>query len=582
MSLAGTGGRLAVQPLRPTMVIGLGGLGREVVFRTRRRLYERYRRTTVPTVAFLWMDHNTEVDPTPELPARVARKVALAPEERVSLVLSSPDLEALLHRQDALPGHGDWVPTEILASAGRTTRSRLLGRLSLHFKEDEIRSLLLRTAGKLAGPGVPEAARQLGFPSVAGEPEVILVTSLAGGLGSGAILPLAQLVRATIPGAHIRGILFLSGLFMAHDVNRRELAMANGYAACREICAAQSAPAGAPFDTLHLVDRENLDGNRPIDPLEPLEMVSESLALEFSRSELGGALRRVRYGGRVGCGFAAFGLATMAPGGGRLRSAAAYLLGASLLERWTSGPDRPAADRCGLTDGWPEAALAGAANDLREEFETYDIPPVEERNQPLPSPDDIRPLLFTHIRAELRLPADAPESDVLRRLSERFEAWCAAAPSVPDASPEPWERFMDRLEVYCLDTCHGFDERIATSDPVIEKGACATALARLRSWSEPWTALRSTLPAESMGATLVGSGLADETPMFEGLGDGVLRHHPGTVVRYRETGALPPSAFATLYACRDAYRGYRATGGEMLIHRHTVRDFDALPDPLGE
>ena len=44
------------QPIRPTLYIGLGGTGKEVLLRLRRRFYERFRVRSLPCTQFLWID----------------------------------------------------------------------------------------------------------------------------------------------------------------------------------------------------------------------------------------------------------------------------------------------------------------------------------------------------------------------------------------------------------------------------------------------------------------------------------------------------------------------------------------------
>ena len=43
----------------PTLLIGLGGTGKEVLLRFRRRLYERYGIFGFPTTGYLWIDTDT-------------------------------------------------------------------------------------------------------------------------------------------------------------------------------------------------------------------------------------------------------------------------------------------------------------------------------------------------------------------------------------------------------------------------------------------------------------------------------------------------------------------------------------------
>src|SRR5437588_5142398 len=49
-----------VRKVAPTILIGLGGSGKEVLLRLRRRFYERYNFFGFPTIAYLWVDTDTQ------------------------------------------------------------------------------------------------------------------------------------------------------------------------------------------------------------------------------------------------------------------------------------------------------------------------------------------------------------------------------------------------------------------------------------------------------------------------------------------------------------------------------------------
>ncbi|MCC7431515.1 hypothetical protein IT568_11770, partial [bacterium] len=46
-------------PVKPTLFIGLGGSGKEVLIRLRRLFYEKYRMVGLPIMEFLWFDTDT-------------------------------------------------------------------------------------------------------------------------------------------------------------------------------------------------------------------------------------------------------------------------------------------------------------------------------------------------------------------------------------------------------------------------------------------------------------------------------------------------------------------------------------------
>ncbi len=582
MSQQDPGGSTVPSHNSPTLLIGLGGLGREVIFRTRRRLYERYRRTELPFVDYLWLDEDISTDPIPELPTRIAGKVALPVERRVSLALDPPDALEFTRRQ-ADSGHEEYASfAEILKRSPSFPRSRLLGRLALEHKSGEATQKLRAALAAISSDTARESSRALGFEvATDSAPQVILICSLAGGIGSGALLAMAQIVRRECPDAHVRGILFLSGLFMAHDVRRRRIAMSNGYAACRELTADQERAERPLVDLLYLIDRENAAGSRPIDPLEPLEMVAETLTLEFSRSEMAAALRRERYRLPRARGFRSFGLAGVAPGGGRLRSAAAYLLGAELLDFFAAPEARPAPSDCGFEGPWPTEKISAAARDIREEFETYDIPPVEERNEEISTAYDLRKLLYEHLRTELNLPASAQTIKVIEELATRLPRFIATAPVAGAEPSDPVELFLDRLEQFCLNACSHLDRRVVESGPIVDHATLARMLESLCAWSEPWAPIAPPLQ-KGEERSLVGGGLPREVPMLLSLDAPLFAHHPGSISLYRESASLPPSRYNTFAACRREYLEFSAEEPASSAHRHTVARPDDLPDPLVE
>src|ERR1035441_6959172 len=78
---------LIQQPIRPTLYIGLGGTGKEVLLRLRRRFYERFRDGVPPCTRFLWLDTDTrDKDAKGEALDAALTAVAFEEQEKVPLL----------------------------------------------------------------------------------------------------------------------------------------------------------------------------------------------------------------------------------------------------------------------------------------------------------------------------------------------------------------------------------------------------------------------------------------------------------------------------------------------------------------
>jgi len=49
-----------IQAVKPTLLIGLGGTGKEVLLRLRQRFFEKYSIVGFPTMAYLWIDTDVQ------------------------------------------------------------------------------------------------------------------------------------------------------------------------------------------------------------------------------------------------------------------------------------------------------------------------------------------------------------------------------------------------------------------------------------------------------------------------------------------------------------------------------------------
>jgi len=76
-----------VGAIRPTLFIGLGGTGKEVLLHLRRKFYERFDEPKLPCTAFLWIDTDTrDVMAQGERIDEIYQEVRFNEEERLPLL----------------------------------------------------------------------------------------------------------------------------------------------------------------------------------------------------------------------------------------------------------------------------------------------------------------------------------------------------------------------------------------------------------------------------------------------------------------------------------------------------------------
>jgi hypothetical protein len=246
-------------PYRPALFIGLGGTGKEVLLRLRRRFYERFRTTDVPFARFLWVDTDTRaVDARGEKLDEAFSAVSFGPTETVSLlkntvgtdmadIFDNPEKNAYIHK---------WLYEEV-ERFGRAIGDgaggvRAIGRLTLFAGYDRLRQAVETSFQQLAENRTIERTTKffegMGLPlvntAVAVDPIVFVVASLAGGTGCGTFLDTGFMLCETLK--RLRGSDehdgFFSYLFMPNvyysSPSAGELAkrsFGNAYAALKEL-----------------------------------------------------------------------------------------------------------------------------------------------------------------------------------------------------------------------------------------------------------------------------------------------------------------------------------------------------------
>jgi hypothetical protein len=218
---------------RPTLFIGIGGLGGRTLRRLRHRLVDRFDNVDrAPALQMLLLD--TDVRSLAQL-SRADEASALKPRETVAMPLRRcqdyrEDSEKLLL----------WLSRRWLYNIPRSLQTeglRPLGRLAFTDHARQVQSRIRESLQSImSAESLALSQQALGMEGCGEFPRVYLVASIGGGAGSGIVLDAAYLVRKLLaelgyPQDGVCGIL-LHGT--GRNPEQRELATANTYACLSE------------------------------------------------------------------------------------------------------------------------------------------------------------------------------------------------------------------------------------------------------------------------------------------------------------------------------------------------------------
>lgn len=309
------------KPVGPTLLVGLGGTGKEILLRFRRLVVERY--GSLAALPFLQFTH---IDTDGSQAAReqydlkasddpLAAEVNFSPSERIDLTIDGGTGRYLTH-VDNYPQIKRWFATNgKIAKLGNlgdgAGQIRMASRLGLYHPPNvnKIAGRLATCRERLADTSIPQRSAGLGFDFNPKGTSVYVIASLAGGTGGGTFLDIAFLLRRYFPSADIIGILLLPGFFA--DYVGGERVRANGYAALMELnhysfghtflanwegLKPQELPP-PPFTNTYLIDscnESNLTIGSSGKEYGIYRMVAEVLFQDYSVGEFAGIKRATR------------------------------------------------------------------------------------------------------------------------------------------------------------------------------------------------------------------------------------------------------------------------------------------------
>ena len=257
----------------PTLVVGVGGMGTNVVRAVKRRLRKAWGGESLPAmIQLLALD-------TEPLINRLDQEPLYADE---SVYMGKFDATRLVDNLENHPEIARWwnypsIPLGYIHNGAKQLRP--IGRLAFFRNYVNFKRLLETKYAALDKIRDLEMAQNRRFPVMSNYQLVYIVSSLCGGTGAGMFMDVAHRVRALVrSNARVVGIFFLPDVLeeeINSDLQRRRI-KANAYAALKELNYFQETqqfselyPSEqralpdtpyAPFDFIFLVGRTNRDG----------------------------------------------------------------------------------------------------------------------------------------------------------------------------------------------------------------------------------------------------------------------------------------------------------------------------------
>lgn len=317
--------------LRPTLFIGVGGTGMEVLMRVRRRILNTLwggtgSRTRVeslaefPVAQFIQFDLDTGAviesgrAQSDDLQFEVLK---FSDEDKV---VESFDMDKYSRDDDALekyPHIKDWLsltPRKIrelgIDPAKGAGQIRAVSRLYFFDKYAKVRDKIrLKLKTLKAGLSHERQLAELGLKMESSKFRIVVVGSVAGGTGSGAFLDMGLLARwlarNEVGHADVELMLFLPTGYSGANKDRTE---ANGYAALMELESAMLGNKGyvgrwdaydqpelprEPYNEVYLVDSGNLAQQHTKDVNDVYHMVADALFEDFASGDFARRKRSV-------------------------------------------------------------------------------------------------------------------------------------------------------------------------------------------------------------------------------------------------------------------------------------------------
>lgn len=222
--------------IAPTLVIGVGGTGLEVISRLRRLVVESYGTLdNLPVLSFLHIDTDNQY--------KVQQTSMAGPElkdfEKYWATVSYEEASQIVDNLSRFPYYQDWLPTELvsdttlLASVEGAKQIRACGRFAFFFNHDGIRQAT-ESAKRRTDFHKDFIANEYGL-QVANKLNIFVVASISGGTGSGMLIDLGYCLRRWFSGQEIETTAIIPSPDAFSSAGDKSRVKENGYAALMEL-----------------------------------------------------------------------------------------------------------------------------------------------------------------------------------------------------------------------------------------------------------------------------------------------------------------------------------------------------------
>lgn len=307
---------LKTQEFMPTIVIGLGGTGKEVLLRLRRQFVEKYGSLNdFPIISYLYID----TDNAPSEESGIARErdflindIEFQPAEKIFNPVNPSDY---IHRIHDVPHIKQWLNTtgEIGKLGTMNTGAgqiRPAARLALFHNYDEITSKLTSAKARITdSKSINVVKDKHKIKNVNTDKiNVYVITSLSGGTGSGMVIDFGFIIRNIFKNNAVSSAyVLLPKIFQGYG---KERVYANGYAALKEleyynlkntyeVAWKKNFPhtfQPGVYDDVYMIDGENTKNLSlsDISNKDIYKMLSDTIFQDFSNSDFANYKRGVR------------------------------------------------------------------------------------------------------------------------------------------------------------------------------------------------------------------------------------------------------------------------------------------------
>lgn len=305
--------------IRPTVFIGLGGTGKEVLLRVRRRILnedwngKRLRDLSeFPIASFLYFDLDTAEGRESDKSIRsdpLSHLVAFQPGETLQIKVN---LSEYTNELDRYPLIKEWWPRADVDRVVKETQKgagqiRPVSRLQFFALAKGIRdSIRAKAHAVTKSLSIDAAMKALDLKMEKDALRMVVVTSTAGGTGSGSFLDLGYLTRSAWPEEKVKVdlILLLAG---GYEFANKERVFANTYAALKELEYCMRANRYVekwsefddkvkpipPYSEVYLIDNANVVGERTGNLEDIYGMIADTLFEDLSNGEFADSKRSV-------------------------------------------------------------------------------------------------------------------------------------------------------------------------------------------------------------------------------------------------------------------------------------------------